>query len=372
VILSAAPDLLLDFGVPALALLAAWRWTWVRTLGPAAICYLGGMLYANLPFASPDMPVVEAVAFGAVALSVPLLLFSVDVIAWTRLARTAVLAFALACIAVAASTLLVGTLLAGRVTHSVDLAGMLTGVYVGGTPNMAALAGAFGSPPDVFVNTNASDLILSAFYLLFMLTAGPGVIGRFMRPTPRRDAGEEALSWEVDRPATITQRGLGLGLSLACGAVGGGAYTLAPSSFAMPLSILVITTLAVLASLSRRVRTLPGTYTTGQYLLLVFCFAAGSMADLARLLAAGPGFFGFTFAVILLVVVLQFAFMAIFRIDRDTAIVTSVATIMSPPFIAAVADRLKNREMLFTGIASGLMGYAVGNYLGIAVAWMLR
>lgn len=365
-------DLLLDFAVPAAALLAARRWGWARALGPAALCYLGGMVYANLPGTAPHLPTVEIVAWAAVALSVPLLLFSVDVIAWTRLARTAVLAFVLACVAVMVATLAVGMLLADRVPYAVDLAGMLTGVYIGGTPNMAALAGAFGAPPDVFVNTNASDLILSAFYLGFMLTLGPRVIGRFLPPTARDGGAGIPQDWAADRPALLRHRVTGLGLSLACAAVGGGAFVLVPPDLQMVAAILVITTLAVVASLFRRVRALPGTYTTGQYLLLVFCFAAGSMADISRLLAASPGFFGFTFAVIVLAVVLQFALMAAFRVDRDTAIVTSVATIMSPPFIAATADRLGNRQVLVTGIASGLMGYAVGNYLGIAVSWMLR
>lgn len=368
---SALPDLLLDLAVPAAALLAARHWAWVRALGPAAICYLGGIGYANLPGVSPHPPTVDAVAWVSVALSVPLLLFSVDVVAWTRLARTAVLAFALACVAVMTATLTVGTVL-GHLPHAPELAGMLTGVYTGGTPNMAALAGAFDAPPDVFVNTNASDLILSAFFLGFVLTAGPRFFGRFLRPTLRRGAQDDLSAWAADRPATLGQRVRGLALSLACGAVGAGAFLLAPDGFAMVGAILAITTLAVAASMFRRVRTLPGTYSTGQYLLLVFCFAAGSMADVARLLAAGPGFFGFTAAVIGLAVVLQFALMAAFRIDRDTAIVTSVATIMSPPFIAATADRLGNREVLVTGIASGLMGYAVGNYLGIATAWLLR
>jgi uncharacterized membrane protein len=368
---TSVPDLVLDLAVPAAALLAARRWGWMRALGPAAACYLAGMAYANLPGVTPHAPTVEIVAWAAVALSVPLLLFSVDVVAWTRLARTAVLAFVLACVAVVVATLAVGTALSG-IAFAPELAGLLAGVYIGGTPNMAALAGAFATPPDVFVNTNASDLVLSAFYLGFMLTAGPGVAARFLRPTPRRDDGGAAAGWQADRPATLRQRAAGVGLSLACGAVGAGVFAVAPEGFGMAAAILAITTLAVAASLSPRVRTLPGTYTTGQYLLLVFCFAAGSMADIGRLLAAGPGFLGFTLAVIVLSVVLQFALMAAFRIDRDTAVVTSVATIMSPPFIAATADRLGNREVLVTGIASGLMGYAVGNYVGIAVTWLLR
>jgi uncharacterized membrane protein len=281
-----------------------------------------------------------------------------------------VLAFVLSCAAVVVVTLVAGRAFEGRVAWTPELAGMLTGVYIGGTPNMAALAGAFDVPPEVFVNCNASDLVWSAFYMLFVLTVGPRVLATFYRPFPARgDAGSS--TWEADRPATIPQRAAGIALAAACTAAGGATYWLVPSGFAMAVAILAITTLAVLASLSPRVRTLAGTYTSGQYLLLVFCFAAGSMADLARLVETGPGFLVFTAVVIGSIAALQFLVMAAFRIDRDTAIVTSVATIMSPPFIAPVADRLGNREVLFTGIASGLMGYAVGNYLGIAVAWAL-
>jgi uncharacterized membrane protein len=301
------------------------------------------------------------------------LLFSVDVVAWTRLARTAVLAFVLACGAVVVCNLVLGRLFDGNVPYAPELAGMLTGVYIGGTPNMAALAGAFKVPPEVFVNCNAADLVWSAFFMLFMLTIGPRVLARFMRPYPKAVVGSGPSEWQPDRPATIKQRVAGIGLSVACSVVGGAVYALlAPSEFAMAVAILVITTLAVLASMVPRVRTLAGTYTSGQYLLFVFCFSAGSMADIGKLLQTGPAFLLFTLASISSIAVLQFAVMKVFGIDRDTAIVTSVATIMSPAFIAPVADRLENRDVLFTGIASGLMGYAVGNYLGIAVEWVLR
>ena len=74
-----------------------------------------------------------------------------------------------------------------------------------------------------------------------------------------------------------------------------------------------------------------------------------------------------TVLVLLLTVVLG----ALLRIDRDTLHITSVATIMSPAFVAPVADKLENREVVITGIASGLMGCAVANYVGILLAWWL-
>jgi uncharacterized membrane protein len=61
----------------------------------------------------------------------------------------------------------------------------------------------------------------------------------------------------------------------------------------------------------------------------------------------------------------------LFRIDRDTTIITSTATIFSPPFVPPVALALKNKEIMVSGITSGLVGYAVANYAGVALAWLL-
>jgi uncharacterized membrane protein len=69
---------------------------------------------------------------------------------------------------------------------------------------------------------------------------------------------------------------------------------------------------------------------------------------------------------------MHFALAALFRIDADTALITSTATIFGPPFIGPVARALRNRELMVSGLTTGIMGYAVGTYLGLAVAWLLR
>ena len=37
-----------------------------------------------------------------------------------------------------------------------------------------------------------------------------------------------------------------------------------------------------------------------------------------------------------------------------------------------IAGALKNREVILTGLAVGIAGYAVGNYLGILIAYLLK
>ena len=46
--------------------------------------------------------------------------------------------------------------------------------------------------------------------------------------------------------------------------------------------------------------------------------------------------------------------------------------IFSPPFVPVVAAKLKNKEIIISGLTVGIIGYAVGNYLGILIAYALK
>jgi uncharacterized membrane protein len=63
---------------------------------------------------------------------------------------------------------------------------------------------------------------------------------------------------------------------------------------------------------------------------------------------------------------------ALLRVDADTTIITSIAAVYSPPFVPAVAAALKNKDVIVSGLATGIIGYAVGNYLGIALGHLIH
>jgi uncharacterized membrane protein len=65
-------------------------------------------------------------------------------------------------------------------------------------------------------------------------------------------------------------------------------------------------------------------------------------------------------------------FCKIFKIDTDTYIITSVSAICSPPFVPVVAGALKNKEIILSGLTTGIIGYAIGNYLGVGLAYVFR
>jgi uncharacterized membrane protein len=49
-----------------------------------------------------------------------------------------------------------------------------------------------------------------------------------------------------------------------------------------------------------------------------------------------------------------------------------VSAVCSPPFVPAVAAALKNKSIIISGLTTGIVGYAIGNYLGISLAYLFR
>jgi uncharacterized membrane protein len=63
---------------------------------------------------------------------------------------------------------------------------------------------------------------------------------------------------------------------------------------------------------------------------------------------------------------------ALFKIDADNVIIVSTALTCSPPFVPVVAGALKNKEIIISGITVGIIGYAIGNYLGVFIAYLFK
>jgi len=368
-----ALQLLTALAFPAVAIALAGRVKPLGWLGPAALCYLFGIGLANLPGIRLDRELPMHVAEGAVALSLPLLLFATDLRRWVRLARPLLIAFALACLATVISAGALGWLFAGRVEDAWKVAGMLVGVYVGGTSNATAIGLALGAKQETFVLLNASDVVVGGAYLLFLLTVAQRLLLRFLPRFPGERADVTVVAersvWRRERLLPIAGA---LGVSAAVGAVSFGLGTGLFPEAGMAAVLLLITTLGLAGSLVRRLRENEGSYELGEYLLLVFCVAIGSLADLRELAGAPLALFGMVAAVQFAAIALHFALCRLFRVDADTTLITSTATIFGPAFIGPVARSLRNRQIVVGGVTTALVGMAVANYLGLGVSWLLR
>ncbi|HOX32186.1 MAG TPA: DUF819 family protein [Spirochaetales bacterium] len=377
------------FSFPAIALLLKEKVSYFSKWSPLIACYTVGLVLGNLGILPKNAPILlDGISTGAVALSIPLLLFSVDIRRWRELAGTTLRAFGLAVIAVMTVSAAAHLLFKSSVPDSWSVAGILVGVYTGGTPNMAAIKTALGADMNSYLAVHTSDMILSAVYFLFVLTAAKRFFSLFMPAyNARRHEGGEVVGSSQDSsdeepsapPFTaLFAKGIraplaaALGLDLAVVAVGLGASLLVPAEWQTMTAILGITTFALAASLSPRLRTAKGTFQAGEYILYVFCLAVGAMGDISKLIGAAPHYFAYVAVVLFGSFTLHAALCAICKVDVDTFLVVSTATINSPPFVGLTCVAIGNRRLLVPGITAGIMGYALGNYLGIGLAQLLR
>jgi uncharacterized membrane protein len=387
---------------PALALLAKEKIPFFSKWSPLVVCYAVGILAGNsgiLPERATG--ILDGISTGAVALSIPLLLFSVDIRSWRKLAGTTLLALGLAFIAVLAVSAVAYAIFAPALADSWKVAGLLVGVYTGGTPNMAAIKTALDVDMNTYLAVHTSDMILSALYFLFVLTVAQRFFGLFMpaygdsrrrrggeraaaareAPPPAASSGGDASAEQAvaDVPFTsLFARGTRLpllgavGLDIAIVAASLGLSLVVPGEWQTLVVVLAVTSLALAASLAPKVRAIRGTFALGEYVLYVFCLAVGAMGDISKLIGTAPAYFGYVALVLFGSFALHAVLCALFRVDTDTMLVVSTATINSAPFVGLACVALKNRRLLVPGITAGIVGYALGNYLGIGLAQLLR
>lgn len=147
---------------------------------------------------------------------------------------------------------------------------------------------------------------------------------------------------------------------------------LVPKNSQVVVVILTITTLSIIASTFKKINTIEKTFESGMYLILIFSVVVASMADISRFAGLTPGLFGYITLAVFGSLFLQVILGKIFKVDTDTTIITSTALICSPPFVPVVAAAINNRKVILTGITIGIIGYAVGNYLGFVIAEILK
>ena len=367
---------------PAAVLWCCNRSAWLRKIGPVLILYLLGIAVGNSGLFPQQMPAVQDILSSAtIPLAIPLMLFGCKL--RTAATRSQLLALITGLAAVVA-TVVCGYLLFGRhIEQGAKIGGMLTGVYTGGTINLAALKAMLGVSDSTYILINSYDMLVSFLYLTFLLSVG---IKLFRRILPFNSGQLSDTTCIPDRSfdnasspyeGLFTRKGLKpaaalLAITLLICAVSGGLAMLCGDMF-MTVFILLLTTLGIGCSFIRRVREMKYGYDMGMYLIYIFCITVASMANLSEFdIAGGIWLLGYLSFIVFGSLVLQALLARICRIDADTMVIASVSFINSPPFVPMIAAAMKNKNIIVAGLSIGVVGYAIGNYLGFIIAGLLE
>lgn len=369
-------------GLTALSFWLDRRFRWARTVGATMLVIVFGALLSNVglvPFASP---VYDFIAGPVTSLSIVWLLFAVDVRDLRDAGPTILLAFAIAVTGTATGAVTAALLFDGAFGGDAwKLAGVMTGTYAGGSLNFVAVGRELDFPPALFTAATASDNVLTALWFAVTLTI-PAWLGRFF-PPPKHDhhlsAGADGRANgedpHGDHPffSTAPLRVLDLTVLLALGLL---LLWLAEMlAAALPggiPSVLWLTTFALVLGHTPPVRRLAGAMHLGSLGLHLFLVIIGIASRVSEILEVGPAVFWFTATVVVIHGVVTFGGARLMGLDIESTAVASQAAVGGPSSALALAVGRDWKALVLPGVVVGLLGYAVGNYVGLGVAYWMR
>ncbi|MGH1435471.1 MAG: DUF819 family protein [Lewinella sp.] len=364
--------IILAVGFPFLALLLEKSDRLPSFFSAVVLCYAFGIIIGNIAPHLVHESTAEQLAAAGMIIALPMLLFGANIKENWRLAGPGLAAYGLCAVAGLIGTALAAYYFQESQTDGWKVAGMLTGLYTGGTPNMQAIGIAVDAPGDYVVLLQAADIVGGGVYLLMLMTFIHPFLGRFLPSfsTNQSDQQEEDIVQETGKGFRFLPTIISLGVGIA--AAGLTYLFTGDIGKNTTLLILLLTTFSLGLSFFPKISNLRGAYVQGEYFLLIFCVALGLMANFQKLLGEGLPLLAFSLVALISTILIHWLLAKIFKIDRDTVMISSTAALYGPVFIAQVTTAINNRRLLAPGIALSLLGLAVGNYLGIGVAYLAK
>ena len=349
-------------------------------IGPVLTLYLLGVLVANVGIFPTEETAyqkifgfMESCSGALIPLALPMILFGCNFKKFSL--GKSVGAFVIGAFSVAAFVFAGYLFFRNNLgEEGPQMGAALTGQYLGGAANLAAIKQMLGLSADNFVILSTCNLIVSFFYLMFLMGGGVKIarwiVGKrggkeqnvnleeYTEENPYKEFGKKKSLIQLGK--VLVAAAVVMGISVFVGKLLG-----KDGGISMVALILSITTLSLLLTTWKEVRTWDKSYDAGMYLIYVFCLVMATMADLSKIDWNQSLYILLFQAVIIFGSLLLTVLLAkLFRIDADTAVITSDTLINSPLCVPMIAATMKNKDVIMTGIANGLLGYAVGNYIG--------
>lgn len=265
-----------------------------------------------------------------------------------------------------------------ELSHAV--AGMYTGTYSGGSANLNAVALTYGVNKDgvLYAAINAVDNILTTIWLILTLVL-PKILNKYFPRKRSIPPQFEGLSDEEIRDRMkgneggvgLTDIALLLALGLGCLFIS----TLVSTAIGWLPSIVVLTTMALALAQIPFVQRLRGGRTLGYLLIMLFLAVIGAYCDFRALISAGD-MAGMLLIWVTIIVFLHgaiiFGIGGLLKQDWDIIAIASNANVGGATSAPVCAASLGRPDLQLPGLLAGTIGTAIGTYLGLAVAEILR
>lgn len=382
--------------ITAVSIYLEQTYKWASKVTGAIIGLVLAMFLANINIIPIEATTYDVVWDYVVPLAIPLLLFNANVKKIWRESGRIVIMFLLSSIGTLLGVIASYTLLKNQIPDLYKMSAMMTGSYIGGGVNFAAMAESFGTGAEWVSALVVADNLLMALYF-FVLLAIPS-IGFFRKKFshPHIDEVEgnvdvkegETLAAQYWGRKDISLRDIAFGVALSFTIVWISTEVasflgkvIPTGNFILDLfngflgnKYLIITTLTVLLATfaPNFMSNIHGAQEVGTFLIYIFLVVIGVPASLKLILTRAPLLLLFTAIIVTINMIVSLILGKLFKFNLEEILLASNANIGGPTTAAAMAIAKGWNRLIGPIILAGILGYIIGNYLGIFMGNLLQ
>lgn len=382
-------------GWAAFSIYLEQKYDWASKISGAVIALIGAMVLSNFRIIPTDAPAYDSVWTYVVPLAIPLLLFQCNIKRiWKESGRLLVI-FLISSVGTMLGAFIGFILLSDKVPELSKVAAMMSGSYIGGSVNFAAMASSFNVDGELVSAAVVADNLLMALYF-FVLIAIPS-IGFFRKhySHPHIDEVERIGVGEGETVASAYWGRKEISLKdIACAFAGTtiivavsqtisgfvGGYAENMTGFAAVLLSLVGNKYLLMTTITMLLATfmphffgeIKGAQELGTFLIYIFFVVIGVPASITLIIQKSPLLLLYCAIMVAVNMIVTFVGAKIFKFSLEEAILASNANIGGPTTAAAMAISKGWTKLVGPIIMIGTLGYIVGNYFGLFMGNLLK
>ncbi|MDW7661653.1 MAG: DUF819 family protein [Bacillota bacterium] len=381
-------------GWAAVSIYLEQKYKWASKVSGAIIALVGAMILANFNIIPTDAPVYDHVWGYVVPLAIPLLLFKTNIKKiWKESGRILIIFLISSVGTMIGAT--VGYLALNNLIPDLNkVAAMMSGSYIGGGVNFAAMATSFEVPGDLVSAAVVADNLLMALYFFVLISMPSIAFFRKKFSHPHLDEVERigtkenetlAASYWGRKEISLKDIALGIASAVVIVAVSGELSkligNLIPTSngflsmanMLLSNKYLIITTVTMLGAtfMSNYFENIKGSQEIGTFLIYLFFVVIGVPASIPLILAKSPLLLVYTTIMVVINMLVTFSVGKLLKFDLEEMILASNACIGGPTTAAAMAISKGWTKLIAPIMLVGTLGYILGNYFGLLMGNLL-
>ena len=371
--------------IAAISIFLEQKYKWASKITGCVLAMVIAALFSNFNIIPTESKVYDDVWSFLVPLAIPLLLFKANIKKiWKESGRLVIL-FLLSSLGTLIGVFVGFFILKNFIPMLYKVSAMMTGSYIGGSVNFAAMSQSFNVPGELVSAAVVSDnLIMAVYFLLLIALPSMAFILKFLKQkTIVKNNSENNFSANFWKAKEISLKDIALCIAASFAIVFVSQVIADYFNSVIPASdislsflrgmvgnkYLMITTITMILAtyFPKFFGDLGGSQEIGALIIQIFFVVIGIPASVSLIVEKSPLLLVFCAIIVSVNLLVTLFFGRIFKYKIEEVVMASNANIGGPTTAAAMAIAKGWTSLIVPTMLVGCLGYVIGNYFGIFV-----